>query len=269
MSSPCQWPVSYAGCSSCAPFVTMSVEDKAAFEEMATDWLYAWTLSAFGVCHTTIRPCRPDDMPPTFWGSGPLSAGSSGGWFAYPNPRLVGGAWTNLRCGRCLDGCSCTAPTTLRLPGPVISISEVIVDGDLLPSSSYRVDDASLLVRVDGGHWPTAQNLAQPTSEAGTWSVSYDLGREVPIGGQVAAGVLACELAKAACRDATCALPQRLQSISRQGVTVAVLDDFQDVTQGRTGIWLIDSWVSSVTKPTRASKVYSPDVKRTRRMSAS
>ena len=104
--------------------------------------------------------------------------------------------------------------------------------------------------------------MALPTTAPGTFSIAYDYGREVPIGGQLAAGVLACELAKAACRDSSCALPQRIQSITRQGVTVAVLDAFDDIDSGHTGIWLIDSWVSSIVKPLRPGRICSPDVPR-------
>jgi hypothetical protein len=32
------------------------------------------------------------------------------------------------------------------------------------------------------------------------------------------------------------------------------------VEKGRTGIWLVDSWVASVTKPKRGGHVYSVDI---------
>src|SRR3546814_4772015 len=50
----------------------------------------------------------------------------------------------------------------------------------------------------------------------------------------ISAGRLANELAKAACNDKSCGLPQRVQSITRQGVTVAVLDSFDDIDTGHT-----------------------------------
>ena len=250
---PLSWPISYAACESCAPLLTMSVEDKAMFEEMAADYLWNWTLKTFGVCSGTIRPCRSSlgRWGSAFWGHG-----------RGLHPELVAGEWLNLGCGVCRDTCSCGVPTSLRLPGPIVSMSQVFVDGAVLPATSYRVDNESLLVRTDGAMWPWCQNLALPTTEPGTWSITYDYGREVPIGGQIAAGVLACELAKAACRDASCALPQRVQTITRQGVTLAMLDPFDGIEAGRTGIWLIDSWVASIVKPIRPGRVYSPDVPR-------
>jgi hypothetical protein len=102
--------------------------------------------------------------------------------------------------------------------------------------------------------------MAAATTEANTWQVSYTKGTPVPEGGQVAAGVLACELAKGATNDRTCQLPQRVQTIARQGVTVQLLDSFDDVEKGRTGIWLVDSWVASVTQPKRGGSVYSVDI---------
>jgi hypothetical protein len=229
----------------------MNVEDRAAFEEMAADYLWNWTLKSFGVCSTVLRPCRSDCRGSTYWRRGNGL-----------HPAIIGGQWTNLVCGACGDNCTCGVPTSLRLPGPIVSISQVLLGGVVLPPAAYRVDNGTTLVRTDGGRWPWCQDMALPTTAPGTFSVAYDFGREVPIGGQLAAGVLACELAKAACRDSTCALPQRVQTITRQGVTMAMLDPFDGIEAGRTGIWLIDSWVASIVKPTRPGGVYSVDVPR-------
>jgi hypothetical protein len=89
--------------------------------------------------------------------------------------------------------------------------------------------------------------------------VTYVRGVRVPEGGEIAAGVLALELAKAACNDNTCQLPKRMQTMTRQGVTVAMLDSFDDVDKGHTGIWIIDSWVASMTKTPVRPTVLSPD----------
>ena len=150
---------------------------------------------------------------------------------------------------------------TLTLPGPVGAVTEVVVDGTVLDPAAYLVAGSDLS-RVDGKNWPICQDLALPPTEPGTWMVTYERGVPVPAGGQVAAALLAVELFKAACSDPSCALPRRVQSISRQGVTVAVLDAFDDIDKGHTGIWLVDSWIASVTQPIRGSRVYSPDVRR-------
>jgi len=136
----------------------------------------------------------------------------------------------------------------------------VLIDGAILDPKAYRVDNYSLLVRTDGGAWPACQDMAAAPTAENTFQISYLYGMPVPIGGQIAAGVLACELAKGATGDRSCMLPQRVQTIARQGVTVTMLDTFDDVAKGRTGIWLVDSWVSSVTRPPRGGRVFSVDI---------
>jgi hypothetical protein len=226
---------------------------------MAIELLWNWTGQKFGQCPVEVRPCRAGctDTITTFWGRGPYPFTSVGGW----TPVLVGGKWYNVGCPCGDGGCSCTIPgQSISLPGPVWAVEEVLIDGAVLPSTSYRVDDYRWLVRLDGEGWPYCQDLVAPTTALDTWQVSYIQGLPVPIGGQVAAARLACELWKAACGDSSCALPKRIQSITRQGVTVAMLDTMDDLEKGRTGIWLIDSWVIAVTTPQkRGGSVYSVD----------
>jgi hypothetical protein len=250
----CDWPVVYPG--DCA---ALNLVEPLIFEQIATAFLAAWT--GYGVCPVVLRPCRSDcgSGDTTFWGYGPYTGGSSAGgrW----GPALVNGAWTNVTCGRCGELCSCSGGTEeLRLPGPVASVEEVLIDGVALDPGAYRVDNRSLLVRTDGGGWPGCQDMSAPVTDLGTWQVSYSHGTAVPPGGQLAAGVLACELAKGATGDKSCALPQRVQTISRQGVTMTLLDSFNELNQGRTGVWLVDSWVASVIQPRRGGSVRSVDV---------
>jgi hypothetical protein len=234
---------------------------------MATGMLWAWTGQGYGLCEVVVRPCREEcnNGYETFWGRGPFTPGyatdKSGGWVGY-GPVLVGGQWLNVTCGVCGDNCSCDHPATLRLPGPISSIEEVRIDGDVLVSTAYRVDNHVLLVRTDGSRWPRCQQMGKSLTEEGTFGISYTRGTEVPVGGQVAAGVLAVEMFKAMCNDATCQLPRRIQSISRQGVTITMLDKFDDIDKGHTGIWLVDSWVASVMQVPKPSRVYSVDIPR-------
>ena len=251
----CEWPVDYSGCET----PEWDEEDAAKFESMAAELLTNWTGGRFGICEGVVRPCRtPCDTtrPPTFYGRGPITQGG-----VWQSVRI--GRWeATPRCGYCSRSCCCSAPKLLRLPGPIVEIDEVKIGGEVLSPSAYMVDrENSMLVRIDGGGWPVYQDLTLPSTEPGTFEISYSLGREVPIGGQVAAGILAAELWKAACGAKGCQLPQRVQSITRQGVTMAVtIDSFDDVEKGRTGIWLIDSWVASVTKSAQRGSVRSPDL---------
>lgn len=251
---PCPtWNVSYSECDTLGPEQCWSPDSQLIYERMAAEYLWNWTGRVFGLCTVVLRPCRIP-CPPVGGEYGTVGSG-----FAY-GPQLIGGSWYNIACGRCGDICSCGGTAPLRLPGPVDAITTITIDGVVLPEGSYRVDNYELLVRVDGYSWPLCQNMSLNPGEVGTWEIMYERGAPVPVGGQVAAGALAVELAKAACGDNTCQLPRRVQSITRQGVTVAILDAFDDVDKGRTGVWLIDSWIASVTQPRRGGSVRSVDV---------
>lgn len=265
---PCEWPVSYAACQAGGE-VFSTPEDQATFEEMAATYLWNWTDRRFTLCETTIRPCR------AYCNEGWSAFDTAMGFGHWPGttlgpaawvPVLVGGNWFNLYCGSCggLD-CSCGVVPHVNLPGPVADIVEVTIDGEVVPPSTYRLD-GSMLIREGGLDWPDCQDLAVPLGQEGTWGITYNRGLPVPMGGQIAAGVLATELYKAACNDGSCKLPQRVQTITRQGVTMAMLDSFEDsVDKGYTGIWVIDSWLSSVNNPKVPSTVQSPDYRYTGR----
>lgn len=262
-TAPCFWPVDFPDCSAASASME-PIEgsgDPELYAEAAVEYLWNWTGKRFGTCEVTVRPCRSDCDDrglSTFFGfgSGPWPDGTGAPW----RPVIIDGAWYNLTCGRCgEDACGCGRVHSLKLPGPIASIESITIDGEVLPSGNYRVDDNRYLIRLDGEAWPICQDLSAESGTEGTWSVTYRRGIDVPSGGQIAAGVLACELAKAACGDSSCQLPKRVQSITRQGVTIAMLDAFDDIEKGHTGIWLVDSWVASMTKAPTPSRVMSPD----------
>lgn len=146
-------------------------------------------------------------------------------------------------------GCRCRTSQEWRLPNwPVIGVSEVLVDGAVLASSAYRVDARRWLVRTDGDGWYTAQDLRLDSTEVGTWQVTYVWGRTPPRGGVRAAAALACELVIACTPDLPCGsrLPTRVTSITRQGVSMAVLDPLTLFEEGRTGLPEVDAWIGSV-----------------------
>ena len=253
MSAFCEWPVDYLTCEDEPVLAGLSPEDKAAFERMAGEYLWRWTNKRFGLCSATIRPCRQDCTVglSTYGGSGTSL------W----TPALVGGTWINLGCASgCGDRCGCVAGSELHFSIPVDSIVAVEVDGVTLPPTSYRLDNHRILVRTDGGTWPYCQDMSAPLGDPDTWAVEVNVGAPVPIGGQYAAAKLVIELAKGACGDKNCELPQRWQSITRQGVSIsAALDLFEGLEEGKTGIWVVDSWVASVVKPLTGFSLASPD----------
>lgn len=201
----------------------------------AWELLFALTGRQFYLCPMVIRPCRTECCDPCSM-SGPR-------W----TPALVGGEWINVSCSRCKSGCSCTEVCEVRLPGPIHSVEQVRLNGEIIPPTSYRVDDNYFLVRTDGeGCWPTCQNMSADASEEGTWEVSYTRGRPIPSAGLAALSELACELCKACVGDTTCCLPGRVTSVNRQGVSFSVTDPVTVAKEGLTGLYLVDLWIRSV-----------------------
>lgn len=242
---------------SCWTKLATAFEDEAkapmaqAAVNQAAEVLYALSGRQFGVCEVVARPCRQACCDPC----------GRGGGYRW-TPVLQGGQWMNVSCVGCKDACSCTTVCEVLLPGPVVSVSEVLLDGVALDESEYRVDNRRALVRIGEGCWPTCQNMNLEPTEVGTWQVKYERGRPLPEAGKMALGALANELAKACLNDSTCALPERVTTIARQGLTMALLDPMEFLTRNRTGIYAVDLWLTAVNPlgRQRHAGVYSPDV---------
>lgn len=217
--------------------------------DSAWEILRALSGRQFGLCETTVRPCRleccdPCDMVGPRW-----------------TPVLVGGEWTNVSCSSCRDACSCTEVCELHLPGPVDSIVQILWDGVVVPPATYRVDNRDSLVRVSGDCWPTCQDMVLPATEPGTFEITYMRGRPVPQAGIAALAELACELCKSCIGDKSCCLPARTKNVSRQGVSYDILDPMDFLKEGKTGVYMVDLWLHSVNpsgRPRRGA-ILSPD----------
>lgn len=242
----CNWEV--IGCDDCGALNNLdeSVQDHA--KAWAVDRLWKWTQMRFGLCEVSYRPCKRSCLG-----------------YGIGGPVLISGNFTNLVCGSCAGSCSCRSVSEVILPGPIANVVEILIDGDSLDLSSVRVDDWNRLVRTDGSRFPTCQDLSKNSDEDGTWQVTYDRGEAIPPGGELVAGILACEYAKSICGDKTCRLPRRVTTVSRQGLTVAVLDDFRGLDKGFTGIWEIDDWIAEQNMSPRPATITSPDVPRPRK----
>jgi hypothetical protein len=128
--------------------------------------------------------------------------------------------------------------------------------GAILDPSSYYLVDHSTVQAAGGVPW-TPCNI----------EVTYSYGSEVPVAGKMAARTLALEFAKLWSGDEDCALPQRVTSVARQGVTFTMLDSQDFIAEVRTGVYAIDLFLKSV-NPDGAkakSRVFSPDKPRARR----
>lgn len=252
----CGWDIDPAG--QCPDWDTYTPEQQELASNIAVLVMWAATGRRYGPCEITVRPCQSKERAetyrayPVFWGSATWAAGM---------PYLDGGRWFNCGCG---SGCCCRARCEIMLDGPVSSIVEVLVDGDVVPPEEYRVDVTQggyRLVKTSDGCWPTCQDFNVGGEDVGSFSVTYGRGLAVPGSVLGATGLLACEFGKQV-SSGSCALPQRLSSLTRQGVTADFIVNEIDVSTFQTGISLVDMVIraENPSRLTRPPTVLSPDL---------
>ncbi len=151
-------------------------------------------------------------------------------------------------------GCECNACGVvhrIRLRGrPVTSIIEVYVAGRKLNPNEYLLLDHSVL-----------GFLTQDVCCAGCVIVRYRYGGNIPPTGKFAAIKLANELIESLEPEGDCKLPERVTSISRQGVSWTLLDPQEFLSEGRTGIYEVDLFLTAYNpaKAVRPARVFSVD----------
>lgn len=216
------WPVD-TGCCSGFDDYDVEVQDRAI--ALATTTLRALTGFQVGGCPRTVRPCTTgcDSM-----------SGSAAFYDGSFYPLNWNGTWTNCGCG---GGC---IHNGIELPRPVGRVDRVTIDGVDLAEDEYRIIDGSILIRTNGEPWPTTQDMTKPDTEVGTWSITYLNAYPVDANGAYAAGVLACEYAKA-CSGGSCSLPSGVREIARQGVTMTITPGA--FPNGMTGIRSVDAYI--------------------------
>lgn len=170
-------------------------------------------------------------------------------------PALVHGQLVNMayppgnEC-RC-NSCGVFHQFRLR-QAPVRYILDVSVDGTALERSDWVVINRN-----------TLGFLTPLVCGANCVVVTYQYGSDPPPGGAAAVRRLADEII-ASMENTECALPQRVTSVSRQGVSWTLLDPQEFLEQGRVGIYEIDMFIKAA-NPARAlmpAKVFSPDIRR-------
>lgn len=216
---------------------------------LAWSTLRVLTGGRVGTCPVTIRPCLTDRRCDACT----ANVGFSTPWW----PALVGGEWINCGCG--CAGCTCEPLHVIELPGRVARIESIVIDGNLVPEQAYRVDNYREVVRTDGASWPSCQDMNLPAGAPGSFTITYTPGIDPGHDGVWAAGLLACEYAKA-CTGAKCALPFKVTSVVRNGVSMEIGGGLFET--GTTGIAEVDAYVASV-NPNQLrtpSRVWSPDL---------
>lgn len=209
--------------------------------QAASEILYYLTAQRFGLCNVVLRPCRQ-----SCFGSFPWSTWWQYG--SYPQPYWWNGTWYNLACGQCPgDSCSCVAIEQTTIPGVVHSVAEVKLDGVILtPNVDYRVDDYRKLVRLGGELWPFCQNMNLEDTEPDTWSITVNFGEEVPALGKMAVGELGLEFVKYLLCDDSCALPQGVVDLSRQGVSMTIANIADLFKTGFIQLRICDLFIKTV-----------------------
>mgnify|MGYP001612675354 FL=1 len=142
----------------------------------------------------------------------------------------------------------------------MFQIVRVLIDGQIVPTGSYRLDDNRRLVRTDGNVWPLCNDLSRDDTEVGTWSITAQYGEPIPTLASLAMGELVCELVRAA-TGGDCRLPAGVTQLARQGVTISYPDIGTLWRQGRTGLYLVDAFLSTYNPAglTRRSRTYAVD----------
>lgn len=134
-------------------------------------------------------------------------------------------------CIRRLGRCCCAEGDRIDLRGrfPVFDVWDVTIDGETIDRSLYEVRDSRYLVRTDGEHWPSCTD----------WFATWAFGRNPPVGLKYAAAVFAREVGTS-CLGEECALPERVTTVNREGITYVVMDAQGFLDAGRTGIYDVD-----------------------------
>lgn len=148
-------------------------------------------------------------------------------------------------------------PARVRLPhSDVTAVLSVTIDGAAF--TGWRLDGA-WLTRTDGRGWPECHDRS---------IVTYLYGRPPPAAGRALAALFAVELGRSMSEDPDqeCGLPQRTQSVSRQGISIEMLDPMTFLERGKTGVYAVDVWTQAVNPHGRAqaAAVWSPDLARAR-----
>ena len=254
MTLPCAWDVVIPS-ELCSTWDDHSQPVKDAALWLASTWLWGATGRQYGPCPTTVRPAQDRFEDPAYRAY-PLVIGDGS---MQGGPFLMGGVWRNCGCGA---RCCCRPECAVMLRGPVNAVVEVLVDGEEIPETAFRVDVTQgtyWLVRVDGTCWPTCQQFQAAEDAAGAFAVTYERGREVPEALAIATAILACEYGKSL-TGGDCRLPARMTSLQRQGVTVEVEPPAPG--EGLTGIREVDDVVQALnpSKRQRPPVLLSPDL---------
>lgn len=143
---------------------------------------------------------------------------------------------------------------------PVRAVNSVTYLGRVLDPSEYSLRNNSYLVRPNALPW-----VLDPLNEI---EITYTYGTPPPSAGKRAAIRLANELILSDMGSAACALPERISSVSKQGMSYTIMDPQEFIQNGKVGIYEIDLFLAAVNphKAKKRPKVFSPGNTRAERV---
>jgi hypothetical protein len=163
-------------------------------------------------------------------------------------------------CGVCRGYCSCGSGDRIRVlssNGPVVSVTEVTVDGDIIPDDEWRFYPSSqLLYRVPPDVWPTRDTKWADCGDPDTMCVEVQIGSTPDAWALAVHAELTCELIKS-CTGGACRLPSNASSVTGQGVSITLTPEDAKMFIPSVAGWVAAINPASATQPT---KVYSPDI---------
>lgn len=163
-------------------------------------------------------------------------------------------------CGVCRGFCRCGSGDRIRVlssNGPVVSVTEVTVDGDVIPAEEWRFYPSSqLLYRVPPDVWPNRDVKWADCGDPDTMCVEVVIGAAPDAWALAVHAELTCELLKA-CNGEDCRIPTNATQVTGQGISITL-----SPTELKQFIPSVAGWVAAVNpaNKTQPSKVWSPDI---------
>ena len=234
---PCGWVPTHTHHSSADldEWNAYSAATRSMADSIASTVLWGATARIYGACDVIARPVLYPAFDSSVFCSGVT-------W----SPVDIGaGFWINFPADQYLPNVD---PFRVKLDGPVGAITSVTIGGVLFASTGYRLDESMWLVRTDGSIWPLWQNVALPGTDSTAFVVNYTQGLPVPAILLAMAGTYALEVARAMSPQSStlCRLPSRAKTITRQGVTIDMMDPGVLLDRNLTGIPEVDAVIQAL-----------------------
>lgn len=173
------------------------------------------------------------------------------------SPELVGGRMYNLPVrkenGIIYSDVSCQVRDMRLRHTPVREVFSVFADGVEVPRDSFTIRNRAYLVR-------NGRNSFWDFCTTHEFTVNYEYGANPPVAGVEAAIELGNEYLLAFDGDDRCRLPEKITSVTRQGLTIRVSETQDYLDNGKVGINSIDQFIKAYnpSKAKKKAKVFVP-----------